>query len=188
VWGNLTPQRTNEPTDADFKQQDTIIAFRNFFGDHTGAAQASIVRAVLDDYEISRKFHCFVGDNASSNDSKLIKGLNLHPNVNIDASHRIRCAGHIINLVVNSTLYGDGVSKWEEELAAAAPKEQFRLFRQLGVVGRLHNFVNAVCVSHKRRELFNELQEELTTSFCSLLPPSSSARMAEFGGTASFLC
>jgi hypothetical protein len=103
----------------------------------------------------------FLANNASSNDSKLIKGLNLHPNVNIDASHRIRCAGHIINLVVKATIYGDGVSKWEEELAAAAPKEQFRLFRQLGVVGRLHNFVNAVCVSHKRRELFNEVQEEV---------------------------
>jgi hypothetical protein len=135
---------------AEFKQQDTIIAFRNLFRHHTGASQASVVRAVLNDYEISRKFHCFVGDNAGSNDSKLIKGLNLHLNANIDASHRIRCAGHIINLVVKATIYGDGVSKWEEELAAAAPKEQFRLFRQLGVVGRLHNFVNAVCVSHKR--------------------------------------
>jgi hypothetical protein len=92
---------------------------------------------------------------------KLIKGLNLHLNVNIDASHRIRCAGHIINLVVKATIYGDRVSKWEEELAAAAPKEQFRLFRQLGVVGQLHNFVNAVCISHKRRELFNEVQEEV---------------------------
>jgi hypothetical protein len=89
-----------------------------------------------------------VGDNATSNDTELIKGLNLHPNVNIDLQHRIRCAGHIINLVVKATLYGDGVSKWEEQLAAVAPKEQFRLFREIGVVGRLHNFVNAVCVHH----------------------------------------
>jgi hypothetical protein len=27
--------------------------------------------------------------------------------------------------------------------------------------GRLHNFVNAVCASHKRRELFNEVQQEV---------------------------
>jgi len=50
------------------------------------------------------------------------------------------------------------VSKWEEELAAAAPRDQFKKFRQLGVVGKLHNFVNAVCASHKRRELFNTIQ------------------------------
>jgi hypothetical protein len=62
-----------------------------------------------------------VGDNATSNDSELIKGLNLHPNINITSNHRIRCVGHIINLIVKATIYGQGVSKWEEELAAAAP-------------------------------------------------------------------
>jgi hypothetical protein len=66
---------------------------------------------VLDEYEISRKFHCFVGDNASSNDGKLIASLNLHPNINITANNRIRCAGHIINLVVKATIYGKGVSE-----------------------------------------------------------------------------
>jgi hypothetical protein len=116
---------------------------------------------VLDEYEISRKFHCFVGDNASSNDGKLIASLNLHPNINITANNRIRCAGHIINLVVKATIYGKGVSEWEERLAEAAPRDQFHLWRNLGVVGRLHNFVNAVCASHKRRELFSTVQSEV---------------------------
>jgi hypothetical protein len=110
---------------------------------------------------------------------KLIKGLNLHLNVNIDALHRIRCASHIINLVVKATIYGDRVSKWEEELAAAAPKEQFRLFRQLGVVSRLHNFVNAVCVSHKHRELFNEVQEEVNNE---LLQSFATLKLRQDGG------
>jgi hypothetical protein len=116
---------------------------------------------VLDEYEISRKFHCFVGDNASSNNGKLIASLNLHPNINITANNRIRCAGHIINLVVKATIYGKGVSEWEEQLAEAAPRDQFHLWRNLGVVGRLHNFVNAVCASHKRRELFSTVQSEV---------------------------
>jgi hypothetical protein len=30
---------------------------------------------IIDRYDISSKFHCFVGDNASSNDGELIKGL-----------------------------------------------------------------------------------------------------------------
>jgi hypothetical protein len=88
-------------------------------------------------------------------------GLNLHPNVDIEPHQRLRCAGHIINLVVKATIYGDGVSKWEQELAAAVPKEQFKFYRRLGVVGRLHNFVNAVCASHKRRELFNSISKEV---------------------------
>ena len=137
-----------------------MIAFENLYGDHTGATQGSVVRAALDRYTIASKFHCFVGDNATSNDGELIKSLNLHPNINISADNRIRCAGHIINLVVKATIYGNGVSRWEEEIAAAAPKDQFQKFRELGVVGKLHNFVNAVCASHKRRELFLSMQTD----------------------------
>jgi hypothetical protein len=101
-----------------------------------------------------------VGDNASNNDSEFITGLNLHPILNLSPHHRIRCAGHIINLVVKATIYGDGVSKWEQRLAEATPMDQFKLFREIGVVGKLHNFVNSVCASHKRRELFNLIQKE----------------------------
>jgi hypothetical protein len=150
-----------ELSDANFQQQDLLIAFRNLYGDHTGAAQAAIIVCVLDSFEISSKFHCFVGDNASNNDSETIAGLNLHSNVNINPDHRIRCAGHIINLIVKATIYGKGVSKFEEALAAATPIDQFKLHRQFGVVGKLHNFVNAVCASHKRRELFNSIQQEI---------------------------
>jgi hypothetical protein len=75
-----------------------------------GTAQGQIVRAVLDSYDISRQFHCFIGDNVTSNDSELIKSLNLHLNINITANNRIRCAGHKINLVVKATLYGKGVT------------------------------------------------------------------------------
>jgi hypothetical protein len=48
------------------------------------------------------------------------------------------------------------------------------MFRQLGVVDRLHNFVNAVCASHKSRKLFNKVQQEvndeLLYSFSTLEP------------------
>lgn len=142
-------------------KDDIIIAFRNLYGEHTGATQAFILRAVFDEYDISRKFHCFVSDNAGSNDSTLIAGANEHPNITIDLRHRVRCAGHIINLIVKATIYGKGVSRWEEQLAATAPRAQFQLFRKIGVVGRLHNFVNAICISHKRREAFNEVRQEV---------------------------
>ncbi|KAL5370680.1 hypothetical protein DPSP01_014720 [Paraphaeosphaeria sporulosa] len=34
------------------------------------------------------------------------------------------------------------------------------MFREKGVVGKLHNFVNSVYASHKRRRLFTELQRQ----------------------------
>ena len=102
-----------------------------------------------------------MGDNATSNDSKFIEGLNISPQINFGPEHRIRCAGHIINLVVKATIYRSGVSKFEE-LAKAALIEQFELFRRDGVVGKLHNFVNAVCASHKRRQLLLKTQKEVS--------------------------
>ena len=116
-------------------------------------------------YNFESNFNCLVGDNATNNDKKLIRLLNRgSATLCLGVQHRIRCAGHIINLVVKATLYGAGVSKFEEELARVAPIEQFKLYRNHGVVGKLHNFVRAVCASHKRHELFysvfNDLSDE----------------------------
>ena len=141
--------------DASYKQRDVLIAFRDLHGDHTGDRQAGVILNVMREFDFTRNFNCFVGDNASSNHSTLIRGLGLEPH------HRIRCAGHIINLVVKATLYGNGVSKFEEDLAKAAPLEQFKLYRSRGVIGKLHNFVTAVCGSHKRRELFKSVYKDL---------------------------
>jgi hypothetical protein len=110
---------------------------------------------------IAPQLHCFVGDNASKNNNNaLTQGLNVHNESNLTSSNCIRCAGHIINLVVKATLYGKGVSRFEAQLAAASPVEHYEIFQSHGVVGNLHNFINAVCASHKRRELFLSLQKE----------------------------
>jgi hypothetical protein len=97
--------------DAELKQQDLLIAFENLYRDHTSAAQAAVIRDVINNYNISRQFHCFVGDNASSNNSKLINRLNLYPDIHITADNRLRCAGHIINLIIKATIYSNRVSK-----------------------------------------------------------------------------
>ena len=62
-----------------------------------------------------------MGDNALSNNNETIAALNEHLNLNLESSHRIRCAGHIINLVIKATIYSKGVSKFKEQLAAATP-------------------------------------------------------------------
>jgi hypothetical protein len=60
-----------------------------------------------------------VGNNASSNNNETISALNKYANINLNSSYRIRYAGYIINLVVKATIYGKGVSKFKEQLAAA---------------------------------------------------------------------
>ena len=156
---NINTELTN--SDAGSKQRDILTAFRNLYGDHTVSSQAAVVLQVAQEYGFEHKLHCFVSDNASSNNGEFIKGLNLSPHLELGPQHRIRCGGHIINLVVKATIYGTGVNKFEKQLAQAAPIEQFQLFRRFGVVGKLHNFVNAVGASHKRCELLLNTQKEL---------------------------
>ena len=103
-WQQLTTP------DAQYRQRDILLAFQNLYGDYTGAAQAAVILKALDSFEIAPQLHCFVGDNATNNDNELIQGLNEHDDINLTSNNRIRCAEHIINLVVKATLYGKGVS------------------------------------------------------------------------------
>ena len=62
-------------------------------------------------YNFESNFNCLVGDNATNNDKKLIRLLNRESaTLCLGVQHRIRCAGHIIDLVVKATLYDEGVS------------------------------------------------------------------------------
>ena len=109
--------------DATYNQRDVLIGFRNLIGDHTGSAQASFILQTIREYNYETQLNCFIGDSAMSNDASLIAGLNTSDIIEIDDSHRISCAGHIINLIVKATLYGSGVSKFEEELPQEGPVE-----------------------------------------------------------------
>ena len=44
---------------------------------------------VAREYDFERKLHCFVGDNATSNDNQFIKGLNESPQINFGSENRI---------------------------------------------------------------------------------------------------
>ena len=148
-------------TDVNTQPANALIGFKDVNGNHSGTNVGSYITEILDDFKIPRKFHCVGGDNASSNDATLIDALNEHPDIEITDEHRVRCTGHIINLIVQALLYGDGVSNFEQLLMRTAPRDQFALFRKQGVVGRLHNLVNAICSSHKRRELFHQCQRNI---------------------------
>lgn len=103
-------------TDCNYKHRDLMIGFRNLFGDHTGANQARVLAQFLKEHDIADKFHYFVGDNASNNDAKLLAGVNTACGLSPTSTHRIRCAGHIINLVIKAIIYGQGVSKLSSSL------------------------------------------------------------------------
>jgi hypothetical protein len=82
---------------------------------HSGQVIAQSVVRVIKDYNFGDKLGFFVLDNASSNDTcvaELAKQYNFDPE-----ERRLRCIGHILNLVAQELLYGNKYDKFRGEVA-----------------------------------------------------------------------
>lgn len=76
------------------------------------------------------------------------------------STRRVRCIGHIINLVVKVLLFGTEESRIQEALNAAGDDELFVHQGQLGIIGKLHNLCIYINRSAERRAFFRSLQTE----------------------------
>jgi hypothetical protein len=74
---------------------------------------------------------------------------------------RLRCFGHIINLVVKALLYGSGNGKsLQQQLGEVSNEDAFKVWREQGAIGKLHNIVYYVTRSDKRRRIFEAVQQK----------------------------
>jgi hypothetical protein len=83
-------------------------------GRHTGVNIAPTISAIVQTFRIEQKLGWFVCDNASNNDT-CIKALGSK----FEFDHferRIRCVGHVINLVARSLLFGKEPEALKEKL------------------------------------------------------------------------
>ena len=126
-----------------------------------------------------------MADNASNNDKALEL---LQTELNIDpVKQRLRCAGHIINLVCKAVLYGTDVdcindiirhaestdtedfydskvSQFEATLRSSNNElEHLKAWRKKDPVGKLHNIVIHARATPARREFFMSKQREAST-------------------------
>jgi hypothetical protein len=74
---------------------------------------------------------------------------------------RLRCIGHIFNLIAKQYLFGQDAKSYNEEYKKAGAPERRQLWRRRGELGKLHNLVAHVMASGKRTQLFLKLQKEL---------------------------
>ncbi|SCO91193.1 uncharacterized protein FRV6_15321 [Fusarium oxysporum] len=141
--------------------QSRLLAFRRQIGSHAGENIAYTVRNVVRDWGIDRKIGVSICDNAASNDVCL---RNFY--TNLDASitradaeaRRMRCFGHILNLVAQAFLYGDDATSFELQSEAYGMlervEEDLEHWRAKGPVGKLHNIVKFIRASPQRTEAF----------------------------------
>jgi hypothetical protein len=173
----------------DDKLHNVVLVMRDTLGSHTGANMADHLFDVLKEYQISgNQIAYFAADNATNNDTALAA---LSERVAIDpVASRLRCAGHIFNLVCTAILFGkpdkaaladsvidfsqggsqvdDSTSSQkikevvdlEKVLQYGSEEEKHRAWQKHGPIGRLHNLVTHIKANNRRRALFESKQVE----------------------------
>lgn len=142
------------------KCQTAMLAFREMTNCYDGKAIAANVLAVIDDYDLRDKVGFFVLDNASSNDTAVAilgETLQFDPKV-----RRLRCIGHILNLVAQQLLFGSDFEKFEGEIARVANlREEVKLWRAQGPIRIVATIVRWINKSSGRVKRFEDAQGEV---------------------------
>lgn len=104
-------------------------------------------------------------DNASSNDQliqNIARSLQRDGILFNPEQRRLRCTGHIINLVVQAFLFGKKEDDYKTFNETTAPsEEQLDQWRRFGPLGKLYNIVVWITASPQRIQLFKKLSNGL---------------------------
>jgi hypothetical protein len=100
--------------DEKYELKTTLLALRPVEGHH-GYQAAEVIAPVIKSFRIENNVGAFQMDNASNNDIAMSALAASLPSAGIDPQEsRLRCFGHIVNLVVKALLYGN--SSLQKEL------------------------------------------------------------------------
>lgn len=78
----------------------------------------------------------------------------------INSQHRLRCAVHVLNLVIKAILYCKGITGFSKSIIGSSDLETFDLWRKVGANEKVHNTVKHIMRSDKRQQLFIEMQRQ----------------------------
>ena len=117
-------------------------------GEHTKENLSKYVIKVIYKYDIAKILGYFVMDNVNNNDTLMTHlSLAIRRDFNLwynPQHHRLRCQGHIINLVVKSFLFVTNKEVIEEDNEMDIMRvtlKEIEQWRKKGPLGKLHNFV-----------------------------------------------
>ena len=125
---------------------------------HHGFNMADVLKEVIREYKIEDKIAAFQMDNASNNDTALDALAISIPSVDRKQS-RLRCFGYIINLVVRALLFSNNSGALQDQLGEVGDDNAFKVWREQGAIGKLHNIVYYITRSDKRRRAFERAQK-----------------------------
>ncbi|THY01336.1 hypothetical protein D6D01_10368 [Aureobasidium pullulans] len=136
-----------------------LLALPQQHGKHTGTNIAETIAEIISRFSLDQKIGFFVADNASNNDTCIAA---LAEEFSFDAQHRrLRCAGHIFNLVARALLWGVDEDAFLIALASVEVTEQeLECWRRRGPIGKVRNTIVYIRASPQRNEEFKKAQRE----------------------------
>ncbi|KAF4895140.1 Zinc finger BED domain-containing protein RICESLEEPER 2 [Colletotrichum fructicola] len=146
------------------KHQSRLLAFTQQQGNHFGVDLATTLEDTVTDWGLVNRIGIVICDNATNSDTCL---ASFYPWINPRMTsrdckaHRMRCHGHILNLVAKSLLFGSDFEIFEAESefyrTVHRDEEDLKLWRKTGPVGKLRNIVRFIRASPKRSERFKKV-------------------------------
>ena len=119
---------------------------------HDGANIAACLLTVVDKFEIRPQLGTIMMDNAYNYETMMNAIQQSYPAISRNA--RLRCSGHVINLVVKAILCGERPSAFSKAIVGCSDADSFVLWRQLGAIGKVHNYIKWIMGSDQRRQIF----------------------------------
>ena len=149
------------------RQQSRLLALRRQFGTHSGENLAASLVGIAQDWEIGGRVGCVVSDNLAANDHCLqymYKPLDSSMRPADIKARRMRCYGHILNLVARAFLFGKDAESFELEseinCMRGLAEQDLSHWRAKGPIGKLHNIVKFIRSSPQRSEHFKRIAQE----------------------------
>lgn len=140
--------------DARGKYRSFLLALPQHAGSHAGSNIAETISEIITTFSLEKKLGYFQCDNATNNDT-CIQALADQFQFEY-RERRLRCIGHIINLVARALLFGNDPDALEHDLTISA--DDIRIWRNKGPCGRFHNQNTYIRASPQRRERFRRHQ------------------------------
>ena len=143
---------------ANMQHRTALLGLPRLRGSHSGENIASRLARIIQNYKISQKLGLFQMDNASNNNTCMERLMALVPGIHEQA--RLRCLGHIFNLVVKAIVFGEGINDFERQLLGCSSRDHYKLWSSLSAIGKIHNNVRWILRSDRRRQDFADCQAE----------------------------
>ena len=146
-----------------------LLGMERFQGPHTGLNQAEMIWQILERYHLMYRVGYFTTDNAFNNDTALRELGHIFDAHSIPfdpIKARVRCFGHVIDLVVKAFLWGSDHHVLEAsaatlEASGTSNLEILNLWRKRGALGKLHNICVWILRSPGRRDRFQDRVQHL---------------------------